>query len=86
LVDLCRQDGEVDIEPVRIEGYYEIRALPGMAVVRDHLVRVGAWWPTATYEQRAAHVRDVLAPLLVSDELLNELASLETSPPRPSGD
>jgi hypothetical protein len=41
--------------------------------VRRHLARLGDWWTDASPAERNAYVRDLLAPLLVGEELLGEL-------------
>jgi hypothetical protein len=126
----------VDVEPVWIEGYYEILALhrvlferkfddpgspyegspflaaiqdrladaleaadPGIGwrdwrdadghperieLVRRRLAEAGEWWRRATEENRAKHVRVLLAPLRPSDRLLAELAATKDGGDQPS--
>ncbi|WFE49878.1 hypothetical protein [Micromonospora sp. WMMD1155] len=47
--------------------------------VRAHLAQAGEWWQDASDEQRAAYVRDLLAPLRLSQELLCELSGAPAS-------
>ncbi|MEU7611926.1 hypothetical protein [Micromonospora sp. NPDC049204] len=121
----------MDVEAVRVEGYYEVLALhrmlmecksedlgsvyagspfiaaiqhrlvdaleaadPGQGwrtwrnadahphrveAIRAHLTQAGEWWQDANDEQRAAYVRDLLAPLRLSQELLAELSGAPAS-------
>jgi hypothetical protein len=127
-----------DVEPVRIEGYFEILALhkmlmeykfddlensyagspfiaaiqnrladaleaadPGQGwrkwreaeghphrveAVRRHLAKAGKWWQECDHEERIAHVRNVLAPLRPSDELLAELTAIGATVTASQGD
>ncbi|MCM0676219.1 hypothetical protein NCC78_16195 [Micromonospora phytophila] len=52
--------------------------------VRAHLTEACSWWQEANEDQRLAYVRDLLAPLRPSQELLAELATTATT--RPPGD
>jgi hypothetical protein len=52
--------------------------------VRRHLASADGWWNAMSREQRDAHVRDLLAPLRVSDDLLGELVDVRGEPNRPS--
>ena len=51
----------------------------GVEVVRRHLAGAGTWWQEADPEKRAAYVRDLLAPLRPSDQLVVELARIENA-------
>lgn len=46
--------------------------------VRAHLTGAGKWWHDANGEQRAAYVRDILALLRPSPELLAELTTISS--------
>lgn len=47
--------------------------------IRDHLRQSGSWWPTMQPETRRQYVQDLLAPLIPSDELLDELVNITNS-------
>jgi hypothetical protein len=44
-------------------------------LVRRRLGQAGEWWQNLTRDERRTHVRDLLAPLRASDELINTLAA-----------
>jgi len=119
----------MDVEPVWVEGYYEVLALhrmlfeckfddldstyagspfiaaiqhrladsleaadPGQGwrewrkaeahshrveAVRVHLAGSGKWWQDSGPEERAKYVRDLLAPLRLTEGLLAELTAIE---------
>ena len=46
-------------------------------IVRQHLATGDPWWADPTIEDRAEHVRNLLAPLLLSPELVAELIAIE---------
>ncbi|MCO1594147.1 hypothetical protein M8C17_03135 [Micromonospora sp. RHAY321] len=49
--------------------------------VRAHLTQAGKWWQDTSEEQRVAYVRDLLAPLRPSQELLAALITTATTCP-----
>lgn len=51
--------------------------LQRVETVRCHLSTAGQWWKDMAREQRGAYVRDILAPLRLSAELLAELVEVE---------
>lgn len=57
---------EAECHPHRVE-----------AVRRQPTEAPGKWWQDADHQQRRLYVRDLLAPLRPSDELLAELAGIE---------
>ena len=48
--------------------------------IRLYLAGAGGWWQHLDHEQRAEHVRGLLAPLQPSDELVTELTAIEGAP------
>jgi len=52
------------------------RHVDRVEAVRRHLSTADQWWEDMSFEQRGDYVRDVLAPLRLSDELLVELCTL----------
>lgn len=48
-------------------------------IVRHHLAGLTNWWPSAAKSERAQYVRDLLARLLPSPDLLAELVNTDTS-------
>lgn len=47
--------------------------------VRAHLSQQGEWWLASDEDRRSAYVRDLLAPLRPSRELLAELTAVQTA-------
>ncbi len=64
------------------QGWHDWRNADGhphrVQAVRAHLTGAGGWWHDANGEQRAAYVRDILAPLRSSPELLAELTTISS--------
>ena len=54
--------------------------------VRQYLAAAGPWWMQLGLEQRGAYVRDILAPLRVSTELLADLTAVGGEPLPTSSD
>jgi hypothetical protein len=45
-------------------------------LVKARLAGAGGWWRKLSTDEKRAYVHDLLAPLLPSDELLDELAAM----------
>ncbi|WP_019900254.1 hypothetical protein [Salinispora arenicola] len=64
------------------QGWHDWRNADGhphrVQAVRAHLTGAGKWWHDANGEQRAAYVRDILALLRPSPELLAELTTISS--------